>query len=115
MAGEMLEAAQHAIFLQTLEIGFHHGGSNVRVGGEGTRADDDVAGVGVDVGDGSKIDVKSILGQIFADRRGGLRHVFCFAGGCQLRHVGEFGKMERLVVGKARHDTALLVNAKERM
>ena len=91
VTGEMFEATQHAVLLEGLQIGLDHRGGRGGIRRERARADDDVTGVGIDIRHGGEVDVKAILGQIGADRIGGLRHFFGLAGGCQLRHVGEFG------------------------
>ena len=112
---EMLEAANDARLLQALEIGLHHRCGRLGIVGKSAVADDDVTGVGIDIGHRGEVDVKAVLRKIRADGGGGILDVLGSAGGRQFVHIGELGHAEVWIVGQAGHHAAFLVHAQERI
>ena len=113
MAGEMLEAGCDPGVPHAAHIGGDHRGRHGRVVAEGAVADDDVAGIGVDVRHGGEIDVQTVSFQVRADREGGVVGILRGASGREgcgavvARHV------EGRIAGDAAHAPALFVYAKQ--
>ena len=113
MAREMLEAAGDALLLKSFQVYLHHLSGGLRVIGKSPWADDDVLRIGVNVGNGGEIHVKTVFVKVSADAlRGffhGTRAIFR-----ESRHALITRQAECVVVRKACNAAAFLVNAQER-
>ena len=67
VAGEMLQAAVDAGFRESADVGGDQRGGDGGLVAEGPRADDDVVGVGVDVGHRGEVDVEAVSAQVGPD------------------------------------------------
>ena len=110
----MLDAGGDALLVQALHVIHHHGSGYLGVGGKGAVSDDDVLGIGIDIGHRGEINVESVLFQIMADgfaRLIGLRRI---SGGAHLAHGRDAGHIEIQVAAHAGHTAAFLVHAYQR-
>ena len=110
VSGEMFQRAEHPGFMEALHRSTDHPGGDVRVGGKGAAADDRVQGVGVDIGDGGKVQIEAVMLQVAADGASHGPGLLGIAGGADGGSTREFRQVEGRAVCQTCHRAALFIH-----